>query len=148
MAHNVPLVAAKRTVARVYLSATAPGSLVVQGLLLGRRMSPPGPWQPIAGLGPVTINPAENGQLRLKRESESKSLNFLLPPSLCVAGGMRAQAGIGVSDDAVQAADSTGHRHKKVKFLASPPLRVHVLGIRFTAVVRRRRSNRTRSISR
>ena len=85
MAHTVPLVASKTTMARVYLSAAVANPIVVQGVLLARRKSPAGQWTPIPSLGTAVINPAENGQLRLKRESESKSLNFLLPAALCAA---------------------------------------------------------------
>src|SRR5262245_45918824 len=85
MNHDVPLVAHKRTIVRVYLSATSSAPIVVQGVLKARRL-PSGPWRAVRSLGPVTIDPAENGQLRLKRESESKSLNFLLPDAACADG--------------------------------------------------------------
>ena len=131
MAHAVPLVAAKRTVARVYLGATAPGPIVVQGVLLGRRTAPPGPWQPIAGLAPVTIDPAENGQLRSKRENESKSLNFLLPASLCAAGGCELKLGPVFQTTPFKPLLPPAAAKRAVRFLASPPLRVRIIGVRF-----------------
>ena len=85
MPHDVPLVEGKRTIVRVYLSANTAGPIMVHGLLKARRR-PSGAWHFIKSLGPVAINPAENGQLRTKRENESKSLNFLLPAIVCHAG--------------------------------------------------------------
>ena len=132
MAHTVPLVAAKTTIARVYLSVATGGPLVVQGLLLARRKSPAGPWTPIPSLGTAVINPLENGQLRLKRESESKSLNFLLPAALCGAGAceLKLVAVFQISPFKPLVAPASAKR--TVQFLASPPLRVRILGIRFT----------------
>ena len=42
MAHTVPLVASKTTMVRMCLSAAVAGPIVVQGVLLARRKSPPG----------------------------------------------------------------------------------------------------------
>lgn len=131
MAHNVPLVAAKTTIVRVYLSAAAPSSLVVQGVLLAKRKSQPGPWVPIPSLGAVVINPAENGQLRTKRESESKSLNFLVPKPLCAAGTCEFRLGAVFQTSPFKPLIGPHTAKRSVQFQASPPLRVRIIGIRF-----------------
>lgn len=132
MAHTVPLVASKTTVVRVYLSAPVPSPLVVQGVLLARRKSPVGPWQPVPSLGTAVINPAENGQLRAKRESEGKSLNFLLPHALCAAGSCEVKLGAVFQTSPFRPLLPPASAKRTVQFVATPPLRVRILGIRFT----------------
>ena len=131
MAHTVPLVAFKTTMVRAYLSAAVAGPIAVQGMLLARRKSPAGPWQPIPSLGAVIINPAENGQLRLKRESESKSLNFLLPIALCAAGSCELKLSAVFQTAPFKPLIGPPAAKKTVQFVTSPPLRVRILGIRF-----------------
>lgn len=131
MAHTVPLVAVKTTMVRAYLSAAVGGPISVQGMLLARRKSPAGPWQPIPSLGAVIINPAENGQLRLKRESESKSLNFLLPTALCAAGSCELKLSAVFQTAPFKPLIGPPAAKKTVQFVTSPPLRVRILGIRF-----------------
>jgi hypothetical protein len=131
MAHTVPLVASKKTIVRVYVSAATAGPIVVQGVLLAKRKSPPGRWTPIPSLGAVVINPAENGQLRLKRESESKSLNFLLPTALCAAGSCELKLGAMFQTSPFKPLLGPAAAKKTVQFHATPPLRVRILGIRF-----------------
>jgi hypothetical protein len=132
MAHTVPLVASKTTMVRVYLSTAVASPIVVQGVLLARRKSPAGPWQPIPSLGPVVINPAENGQLRAKRESESKSLNFLMPRRLTVAGSFDVKLGALFQTSPFRPLIAPAAAKRTVQFHATPPLRVRILGIRFT----------------
>jgi hypothetical protein len=131
MAHSVPLVASKTTMVRVYLSAAVGGPIMVLGVLLARRKSPAGQWQPIPSLGAVVINPAENGQLRLKRESENKSLNFLLPTALCAAGSCELKLSAVFQTTPFKPLIGPPAAKKTVQFETSPPLRVRILGIRF-----------------
>ncbi len=131
MAHSVPLVADKRTVARVYLSVTAPGPVVVQGLVRVRRLNPTGPWQFVSSVAPVTINPTENGQLQPKRESESRSLNFLLPASVCHAGSCEVRLTTVFRTSPFQLLSVPANARRTVRFVASAPLRVRIIGIRF-----------------
>ena len=108
------------------------GPIVVQGVLLARRKSPTtGPWQPVPSLGAVVINPADNGQLRLKRESESKSLNFLLPAALCGAGACELKLAGLFQTTPFKPLIGPPAAKKTVQFETSPPLRVRILGIRF-----------------
>jgi hypothetical protein len=133
MAHSVPLVARKRTVVRVYLSAAASGPIMVQGVLKVRRLNPTRPWQFVASLGPVTVNPAENGQLQTKRESDSKSLNFLLPASVCLAGSCEVRLATVFQTVPFKLLVAPHNARKTFSFADSPPLRVRIIGIRFTA---------------
>ena len=132
MAHGVPLVAQKRTIVRVYLSAIASGPIMVQGLLKVRRLNPTRPWQFVSSLGPITINPAENGQLQAKRESESKSLNFLLPAA-CLEGSCEIKLAKVFQTVPFKLLIPPHNARKTISFKNSPPLRVRIIGIRFTA---------------
>ena len=130
MNHDVPLVARKRTVVRVYLSANTGAPIAVQGILKARRL-PNGPWRAVRSLGPATIDPAENGQLRLKREQESKSLNFLLPESVCHAGFTEVRLVILHQTGPFALLKVPANARRKVRFQVTPPLRVRILGVRF-----------------
>jgi hypothetical protein len=131
MAHVVPLVEKKQTVARVYLSAVATGPFTVQGVLRARRAG--GAWVSVPSTGGALIAPAENGQLRLKRENETKSLNFILPKEVCVAGAMEVQlASVWQVSPAVTLTPPTT-AVRSVTFVPSAPLRVRIVGIRFLA---------------
>jgi hypothetical protein len=131
MAHDVPLVADKRTIVRVYLSTTATASMLVQGLLKLRRLAPSGPWQFVRSLGPAHVDPAENGQLRVKRENESKSLNFLVPPELCAAGRVEVGLAMVWQTPAVTFLVPPLNAKRSITFAATPPLRVRILGVRY-----------------
>src|SRR5829696_937620 len=61
MAHSVPLVAQKRTVARVYLSVAGPAAATVSGVMRVRRVGSLGLGTAIRAQAPVTIDPALNG---------------------------------------------------------------------------------------
>ena len=130
MNHDVPLVARKRTVVRVYLSANTGAPISVQGVLKARRL-PNGPWRAVRSLGPATIDPAENGQLRPKRESESKSLNFLLPASVCDAGFTEVRLVLLHQTGPFALLKIPANARRKVRFQVTPPLRVRILGVRF-----------------
>lgn len=56
MAHAVPLVAQKRTVARVYLSAGGPDPVTVSGVVRVRRVGSSGPGTAIRAQAPLTID--------------------------------------------------------------------------------------------
>lgn len=131
MAHFVPLVAGKATVVRVYLGTTTHTSITARGVL--RVKSATGAtWTQIPSVRPVLLNPAENGQLRLKRESLDKSLNFVLPGAATAAGSWT------VVLHQVQQVSPPGAvlpvpagASRVVKFQTTPSLRVRVLGVRY-----------------
>src|ERR1700752_629175 len=130
MNHDVPLVARKRTIVRVYLSAVTTAPIVVQGVLKARRLSG-GPWRSVRSLGPLTIDPAENGQLRVKRENESKSLNFLLPATVCVDGQTEVRLVLLLQSGPFALLKVPTNVRRTVRFRLTPPLRVRILGVRF-----------------
>src|SRR5215212_8082322 len=77
--NTITLIASKRTVVRVYLSAPSIGSgITVRGELALRR-SPGGLPVTIPSLNTVILSPAQVGQLDAKRRDVQLSLNFLLP---------------------------------------------------------------------
>jgi len=131
--HSVPLVAGKRTVVRVYLSANSASPIMVFGLLKVRRTGSGGATSVVGATGPVTINPAESGQLRLKRENESKSLNFLIPAELTAAGSVEFKLTVVYQTTPFKLLVPPLTCKRTVTFLASPPLRVRILGIRYQA---------------
>jgi len=131
MSQSVPLVAGKRTVVRVYLSVTASGPLLVQGLLKVRRR-PKGHWHFIRAATPAHLDPAENGQLRPKRENETKSLNFVVPSSLCAAGQLEVALALVWQTPLVTFLIPPLNAHRTVSFVDTPPLRVRVLGVRYS----------------
>ena len=130
MNHDVPLVAGKRTVVRVYLSATAPAPLLVEGLLQARR-KPHGHWHFIRSAGPALIDPADNAQLRVKRENESKSLNFLLPEALCAEGSLEVALLLVWQTPPVTFLIPPLNAVRTVPFVAAAKLRVRILGVRY-----------------
>ncbi len=131
MPHSVPLVAQKRTVARVYLSVAGPDAVTVSGVIRVRRVGSSGLGTAIRAQAPLTIEPALNGNLRVKRESETRSLNFILPRQVLTAGQWEVRLS---SLNRVQP-----HRallvpigaSRTITFTASPPLRVRLVGIRY-----------------
>ena len=133
MTHGVPLIAQKRTVARVYLSVGSPDAVTVSGVIRVRRVGSSGLGTAIRAQAPLTIDPAVNGNLRLKRESETRSLNFILPRQVLTAGQWEVRLS---SLNRVQPHRAlivpTGAR-RTITFTASPPLRVRLIGIRFQA---------------
>ena len=130
LAHSIPLVAAKKTVVRLYLSNYAGTAVTVQGRLALRR-SPTDPLVSVSSSNNVTLNPADAGNIWTKRDDATKSLNFLLPDTHTVEGPLTI-AGITLLDAGTGAAVTLGQeRRPTVRFIASPPLRVRVIGIRY-----------------
>jgi hypothetical protein len=129
-AHDVVLVAQKTTVVRVYLSTDAPTPVTVRGTLSGRPAG--GAWQAVPSNNTVTLVPAEAGQLRLKRESLDKGLYFVLPAETTAAGTWDFQLTGLEQSSPVAALPVPANAARSVTFLQTPPLRVRVLGIRFS----------------
>lgn len=132
MAHSVTLVAGKPTVVRVYLSRPAGGVVTLRGVIAVRRTAH-GAAQLVPSLDTARLNPAQNGELRLKRENLTLSLNFLLPASLTTAGKIfvsvasLTEAATGVKVACSNCADVVRH----VSFKESPPLRVRLVKMRY-----------------
>ena len=133
MAHGVPLIAQKRTVARVYLSVGGPDAVTVSGVIRVRRVGSSGLGTAIRAQAPLTIDPALNGNLRLKRESETRSLNFILPRQVLTAGQWEVRLSSLNRVQPHRALTVPAGASRTVTFTTSPPLRVRLIGIRFQA---------------
>ena len=133
MAHGVPLIAQKRTVARVYLSVGSPDRVTVSGVIRVRRVGSSGLGTAIRAQAPLTIDPALNGNLRLKRESETRSLNFILPRQVLTAGQWEVRLSSLNRVQPHRALVVPAGARRTITFTASPPLRVRLIGIRFQA---------------
>jgi hypothetical protein len=131
--HSVPLVAGKTTVVRVYLSTTSATPIGVRGVLQARLNTPGSTWTQIPSVGTVTLKSSENGQLRLKRENLAKSLVFELPAATTAAGAWTiALSQLQRLTPTVSPLPLPAGASRVVTFLSTPPLRVRVIGIRYT----------------
>ncbi len=133
MAHNVTLVANKNTWARAYLGTTNATPLAVTGTITVRNVGT-GATTTVTATAAITVSPAQNGQVRAKRENLAASLNFPLPAAFTAAGqysvtltSVTASPGGGTvtcSNCAISA--------RNVTMATSAPLRLRVLGLRYT----------------
>jgi hypothetical protein len=133
MAHTVPLVAAKPTVVRAYPMFNGSAARQVRGTLWVRNTAG-APWQLLSSQNVATVVPAENGNLRTKRENTDRGLNFAVPPGVLGAGTLVAwfqgmtDAGTGA---AVPCSDCSVTNRSQALGDANP-MRVRVLGMRYT----------------
>jgi hypothetical protein len=129
IAQSIPLLAGKRTVVRVYLSHPNSPGITVQGEISIRQGPLDAPFV-IPSENVVVLNPAEAGNLPIKREDATRSLNFVLPATT------EGQMGIEISSitNAVTgtAVAFTCERRPAVWFHASAPLRLRVVGFRYS----------------
>src|SRR5262245_26954292 len=130
--NSVPLVAGKRTVVRVYVSFPG-GPVSVRGVLRVAR-SAGGPWLGIAPVGPADLDPARAGAslaaLASRRQDLGFSLNFVLPSSLTAAGPIWLR--LGSVRTAAAYLPLAPRPDVSVTFSAAPPLRVHLVRIRYS----------------
>jgi hypothetical protein len=130
LSNTVPLIAAKATVARVYLSSRLPAPTTVRGTLRIRRDGTPDSLVP--SLNEVVLDPAEFGQIGVQRNDAAKSLNFLFPPNQTVAGSADVtlvrleEAATGVPQNVAP----PGALDTAV-FSNSPPLRLGLIGFSY-----------------
>ncbi len=127
--HDVPLLAGKRTVVRVYLSGNAPAPFAVRGTLTARPLG--GVRQYVTSMNAAVIDPSENGDLRAKRETLDKGLNFLLPMDLTTAGEWEFGLAFVELTDSPTALGVPAQAARMVRFERAPPLRLHIVCIRF-----------------
>ncbi len=133
MAHGVPLLAAKPTVVRAYPMFNGSANRQVRGTLWVRNTAG-APWQLLSSQNIATVVPAENGNLRAKRENTDRALNFVVPPGVLGAGTLVAwfqgmtDAGTGA---AVPCSDCSVTNRSQTLGDANP-MRVRVLGMRYT----------------
>ncbi len=129
LAHSVPLLAGKRTVVRVYLSHPASPGITVRGEIAVRSGPSDVPFV-IQSENVAVLQPAEAGNLPIKREDVDRSLNFVLPST------QEGPLGIEIASitDTVTDLDVafSGDYRPAVWFHASAPLRLRVVGFRYT----------------
>ncbi len=131
LSQSVPLVAGKRTVVRLYLSYYASPGITVRGEIAVRR-SPSDAPAIIPSLNTIVLDPLHAGNIPIKRDDVTRSLNFELPAthtalgplSISIASIINVATGVSVAVG--------GERRPTVWFHASPPLRVRVIGFRYT----------------
>jgi hypothetical protein len=136
MAHSVPLVAGKRTVARVYLSVGGTDPVTVSGILRVRRAGSTGLGSIVRAQAPVTIDPAHNGDLRAKREHDARSLSFILPRRVLTAGQWEVRLSSVHRTQPHRVLTVPSGATRVVSFVTSPPLRVRIVGIRYQSGTR------------
>ena len=139
MNHDVPLVAGKTTIVRVYLGLEGIfSSADCRGVLLVQSQGSPHIFELVPSMGNVVVQSSQNGNLQQKREDEALSLNFELPERVTSAGSWQARLilvraqlnffGLSFTLNFPAPADA----ERVLQFVDSPPLRVRVLGIRYT----------------
>jgi hypothetical protein len=129
LAQSIPLLAGKRTVVRVYLSHPGSPGITVRGEISVRQGPSDVPFV-IPSENVVVLNPAEAGNLPVKREDATRSLNFVLPATTEGPLGIEIASITNTVTDAAVA--FTCERRPAVWFHASAPLRLHVVGFRYT----------------
>lgn len=133
VAHTVPLVADKATWVRAYLSYNSTTPLTVRGTLRVRRF-PFFPAITVNSTNTVTINPAQNDQLRAKREDITLSLNFPLPAQVATSGRRRVDLQLvsNASTGAAVPCSDCGTSPVQAQWLTSASLRLRIIGLRYS----------------
>ncbi|MGH8933049.1 MAG: hypothetical protein ACRDZO_21090 [Egibacteraceae bacterium] len=137
MAHSVPLIAGKATVVRVYLSLDPGGDRAVTvGGELELHRGGGGPARYLPAMGTVPLDPSASPTLAERRGSIALSLNFRLSPADAVPGPLLLRVGrvtdamVGRRLALVEAPEVQSTI--TVEFVESPPLRLRVIGMRYT----------------
>lgn len=129
LAQSMPLLAGKGTVVRVYLSHPESPGITVLGEISVRQGPSDVPFV-ILSENVVVLNPAEAGNLPVKREDATRSLNFVLPAT--TEGPLSIEI-TSITNTVTDAAVAfTCERRPAVWFHASAPLRLRVVGFRYT----------------
>lgn len=127
----VPLLAGKRTVVRLYLSCYTTPGITVQGEVAVRQ-APTDPLVAIPSLNTVTLDPAQAGSIPPKRNDVTRSLNFLLPTTSTSEGPLLITIA-SITNTATGMSVALGCEARPILwFHWTPPLRVRVLGMRYT----------------
>jgi hypothetical protein len=129
LAQSIPLFAGKRTVVRVYLSHYANSGITVRGEISVRQAPSDAPFV-IPSDNTVVLDPADAGNIAVKRHNLARSLNFVLPHALEGPLGLTLTSVTNaVTSDPVSFGSE---RRPSIWFHATAPMRVRVLGIRYT----------------
>jgi hypothetical protein len=130
LGHSIPLFAGKRTVVRVYLSYYASPGITVRGQISVRRSSTDTPMT-VASENAVVLDPTHAGDIAVKRDDVTRSLNFVLPNSHITEGPLSIRIA-SIMNDVTDTSISFGcERRPTVWFHRSASMRVRVLGMRY-----------------
>ncbi len=128
LAQSIPLLAGKRTVVRVYLSHPDSPGITVRGEI-SVRQGPTDVPLVVPSENVVVLDPAEAGNLPIKREDETRSLNFVLPAT--VEGPLSIEIQSITNTVTNLPVVFSCERRPAVWFHASAPLRLRVIGFRY-----------------
>ncbi|MFJ2865953.1 hypothetical protein [Kitasatospora sp. NPDC087314] len=130
--HSVTLIAGKVTVIRAYVSGASGPATGVNGTVTLLR-SPADPPITVSSANTVSLDPATPKDVPTRRADASLSLNFVVPSALTAEGALSVSS-IALTDTMTGAAVpfSGSANGPTVWFKQSPPLRVRVLGLRYT----------------
>jgi hypothetical protein len=129
LGQSIPLFAGKRTVVRVYLSHYSSPGITVRGEISVRQGPSDVPFV-IPSENVVVLDPAHAGNITVKREDVTRSLNFVLPQA---SEGPLGISIASIANTVTNASVSLGsERRPAIWFHPTAPLRVRVLGIRYT----------------
>lgn len=131
MRHSVTLIAEKRTAVRVYLTYYASPPIQVRGDLLARSST--GAFLIVPSNNRPFLSFANAGNLLPKRLDASLSLNFIMPPEMVAAGRWNFSLNSLVNVATGAALTVSGASIRSVTFVTSAPLRVRVLGVRYSS---------------
>lgn len=129
--NSVTLIAGKETVIRVYLDHGSVSSAVkVRGEICWRKTAG-GPASYVASIGQIQLDPRAPKPLAAQRESVAHSLGFRLPVDALGAGDLYLELNrliqVGGGD-----LPSSGATSAHVVLVAAAPIRVKVIGLRYT----------------
>lgn len=126
--HSVPLIAKKKTVARVYVSMP---SSITSGNLSGEIVITKGTeTHYVYSDAFLNVASKHGGTLLSKRETLEHSLNFMLPANCCSDQVDIKLNGLYLEQDAnINTVKIGNDKQRTVKFEKAPPLRLRVIGI-------------------
>jgi len=130
MQHSVTLITGKRTAVRVYLSYYASPDIQVRGELLAR--SPSGAFYTVPSNNQPSLSSTNAGNLRPKRLDASLSLNFIVPAEMISAGRWDFSLSSLLNVTTGSPLTVTNVTTQRVTFVNGAPLRVRVLGVRYS----------------
>jgi hypothetical protein len=131
LSQSVPLISGKRTVVRAYLGNHTAATMTVQGQLTIRQ-APTDPVTVISAEADAVLDPAHAGDIPAQRNQLGRSLDFVLPDTATAEGPLVVEL-TSVTDQATGASVAVGcPRQPTVWFHRGPPLRMRLLGVRYT----------------
>lgn len=132
LAHQVPLIAGKTTVVRVYLTPSGLSrTLEVRGEI-AVAASPGLPARYVTSLGTARLKAQGHPSLDAQRRDASTNLNFLLPDNTVAdVGGLSVHVKRLIASSGEEIALDPAGRDVTVTLSEAPPLRVRAIGLRY-----------------